>query len=79
MSDLGAIVAHNLVRLRAKHGLTQQQLAKKSSLSRSTVAAIEGRRYASTDTESIESLARALDEPIAEFFRPVPARRRKAS
>jgi transcriptional regulator with XRE-family HTH domain len=55
-----ALLARNLKRIRGKRKLSQQGVADSSDLSRATVAAIEGRRYASVDTATIEKLARGL-------------------
>lgn len=61
-------LAANLKRLRADRDLSQQRLASAAGVSRATIAAIEGARYASVESTTIENLARALKLPTTELI-----------
>lgn len=52
-----AFLGANVARLREKHGLSQQKLADRAGLSRATIAAIEGNRFASSDTSTLVAIA----------------------
>ena len=58
--DLGA----NLRRLRERHGITQHGLARKSGISRETIAKIETGERASIKVITAECLTQALGEPL---------------
>lgn len=62
-------VAENLRRLRDAAGLTQEELAKRCKRTREWVAQVEGARYPSTRTQTLQALAKALDVDLSEFFR----------
>jgi putative transcriptional regulator len=58
----------NAVRLlRARHGLTQQQLGEAMGVSRQTINAIETERYTPSLPLAI-ALARFFDTPVEEMF-----------
>ena len=54
------MISARLVELRKKRRLSQQRLADLAGLSRATIAAIEGGRYRSVDSATVQKLARAL-------------------
>ena len=61
------ILANNLIRLRKKHGLTQEELSKLSGVSRRTIALYETRQ-ANPPIENIEKLAKALNTTIEKLI-----------
>lgn len=63
-----AVLARNVRALRRMKGLTQNELALLARVSRPTVANIEGRKYLSTRTSVVESLASALGVSSGELL-----------
>ncbi len=57
------VVGRNLRRLRKIHGLSQEELADRSGVSRPTIAALETGQRASARSATIELLAKAFGEP----------------
>jgi len=64
IADIGIAVGHNLRRLRSKHGLTLEALARQAGVSRAMISQIEGGRSVPT-IGLLWKLARALDTPFA--------------
>lgn len=61
-------VRNNVRKLRFNHGeMTQEQLAEKSGVTRQTIIAIEGGKYAPS-LELALKIALAFDVPIGEVF-----------
>ena len=61
-------LANNLRRLRRAAGLTQEELGRMAKLDRATIAAIERDRYKSTETTTVEALAKGLGVSPAELL-----------
>lgn len=61
------LLAQNLIRLRKKHGLTQEDLAKLSGVSRRVIAFYES-KPAKPPLHNIEKLAQALNVKIEELI-----------
>lgn len=59
MAGLRLVLAMNLRALRAKRGLSQEELAEEASLDRTYVSALERERYAAS-VDTLERLAAAL-------------------
>jgi transcriptional regulator with XRE-family HTH domain len=67
MTDIQSVLARNMKILRAKAGLTQENLAEKSGLTPSYIGAVEiGKRYPKPDT--LERIAEALGVDTPELF-----------
>jgi transcriptional regulator with XRE-family HTH domain len=62
------VLALNIIRLRAKRGLTQEALAFEAGLHRTFIAHVE-RQVRNISQDNIERIANALDVGIAELFR----------
>ena len=58
-------IGENLKRLREERALSQEALAKRAGVSRSTVASIEAGKYPGKDLETLEGLADGLGVPVA--------------
>lgn len=54
--------------LRIKAKLSQEELAEKSGLSRTTISNIESGKTESMSTKTIAAIAEALDVPVSVFF-----------
>lgn len=68
-----ALLAENVVRLRAERGMSQEALALEAGLHRTFVAHVE-RQARNISLDNIERLAVALNVPITELLRlPDPA------
>lgn len=65
------IIATNLVRVRKNRGVTQEQVAKASGLSRAAYRAIEKGR-STPKVENLRSIASALSVPVRELVSPTP-------
>jgi transcriptional regulator with XRE-family HTH domain len=63
-----ALVARNLRRMRVKQNLSQENLAVDAGIDRTYVSRIE-RGLENPTVAILEQLARAMNEPIIEFFR----------
>ncbi|WP_300544170.1 helix-turn-helix transcriptional regulator [Maricaulis sp.] len=66
MSDLVAL-ENRLRELRARHGLTQAQLAERVGVTRKTINTVENRVFVPSAILALK-LARALDVPVEEVF-----------
>lgn len=53
---------------REKAGMTQEELAKESEVSRNTISAIETGANTNVTYEIMEKIARALDKKVATIF-----------
>ena len=62
-------VAKNIIYYRKSVGLSQENLAKRSGVSRSHLGKIENARY-SMNIDTIEKIARALDVEADVLFEP---------
>lgn len=58
----------NLKLIRIQKGISQQELEEKSGVSRTTISKLENNDGASTTTETIKKLAKALDVPPRFFL-----------
>lgn len=67
-------VARLVIRLRAKRGLTQQQLARLVGTSHSAISRIESGRH-KTSVETLRRIARALDARLLVGFESGPVER----
>lgn len=71
MARTRVVITNQIRTLRFHHGeMTQQQLAEKVGVSRQTVNAIEGGKYAPS-LEVAFKIARVLDTPLEEVFQCV--------
>lgn len=61
-----ATIGQNLKRLRGE--MTQESLAEKTKLDRTTIARIEGGRYEGVRSTTLSALAKALSVDVADFF-----------
>jgi DNA-binding XRE family transcriptional regulator len=61
-------LAHNLKLLRTQRGWTQEELARRSGVSRVTISRIENEDEPFPRLETLEKLADALDISLAELF-----------
>lgn len=66
------VFGSNVVRARNAKGWSQEVLANRASLSRSTIAAVELGKYGSSDMSTIEKIATALEVPLDEMIRAQP-------
>ena len=64
------MVNNNLSEVRKDKGLTQEELAEKSGISRVTIANIERGAVTNLKISTMLSLANALDSTVEEFFLP---------
>jgi transcriptional regulator with XRE-family HTH domain len=64
------VIGENVTRLRVSQGLSQAELAKRSGLSRSTIATLELGRYSSPDLGTLDAVARALSVSVEALRAP---------
>ena len=64
------MVNNNLSEVRKDKGLTQEELAEKSGISRVTIANIERGAVTNLKINTMLSLANALDSTVEEIFLP---------
>ena len=64
------MVNNNLSKVRKDKGLTQEELAEKSGISRVTIANIERGAVTNLKISTMLSLANALDSTVEEIFLP---------
>ena len=57
-----------LKEVREEKGMTQEELAEKSGVSRGTISAIENGTSRATTTKTLVALARALDTTVESIF-----------
>ena len=63
------IVGENLRKIRIEKGLTQEEVALRSGLSQGYINQLESGKRKFTQ-KSLEQIAKALDIPIIDFFKP---------
>ena len=68
MLDLGGDEMEKLKLYRRKIGLTQEELAKKSGISRTTISALENGKQETTTNTTIIALAGALGISAGDLF-----------
>lgn len=61
-------VAYKIKQYREEAGMTQEQLAKKSKVSRALIAGLESGAILETSTASLKKLAGALEKELKEIF-----------
>lgn len=61
-------MAYKIVEMRKKKGLTQDELAKRSGVSRAIVSGLESGRIRTTTTQTLLKLAKALGCRVADIF-----------
>lgn len=57
-----------LKKYRKKRGMTQEELAEKSNVSRATISAIENKNIGTVNFRTLTKLADALDSTVDEIF-----------
>ncbi len=58
----------NIRHLREQRNMSQEELARKSNVSRATISSIENNPDAITTTETLQKLAWALGVRVSDFF-----------
>lgn len=61
-----------LKEIREKKGMSQEQLAQKSQVSRVTISNLETGKQNNITSETLMKLSNALDEPVDSFLLPSP-------
>ena len=61
-------MGYKIRNLRLAKGMTQEELAKKSGVSRGTICALENGVNKTTSTKTLLALARALDTTVKDLF-----------
>lgn len=64
-------LCENIKRLREKIGLSQQELADSSGISKSTIFEIEQLRVVNLNIKTVVMIARGLDKPYLSLFKKV--------
>ena len=54
--------------LREKKGITQEELSKKSGVSRAIISGLESGTFRTTTTKTLMRIAHALDVPVSDIF-----------
>ena len=62
----------NLIRIRREHGLTQEEVARRSGLATVTISKLEGSRNPDPKVSTLMKLAVALECPLDQFFEQLP-------
>ena len=62
----------NLARIRKKHGLTQEEVARRCGLATVTISKLEEGKSTDPKTSTVLKLAAALDCPLDAFFAQPP-------
>ncbi len=62
----------NLIRIRREHGLTQEEVARRSGLATVTISKLEGGRNPDPKVSTLMKLAVALECPLDQFFEQLP-------
>lgn len=66
--DIQTVIADAVREFRDKAEFSQWELAKRSGVSRATIAAIEGGRYDSTKVKTLHCIAQALGVHVSELL-----------
>ncbi len=61
-------MGYKIKEVRETQGITQEELAKKSGVSRGTIAALENGNAEHTTTKTLSKIAQALGVPISKIF-----------
>jgi len=64
-----ATISQNIKRIRAKQGLTQDDLAKKANIKYSTLTKIEGGVVTKPSVQTIQKVAESLGVPMEELLK----------
>ena len=64
-----ATISKNIKRVRAKQGLTQDDLAKKANIKYSTLTKIEGGVVTKPRVKTIQKIAKSLGVPMEELLK----------
>ena len=67
--DTMATISENIKRIRAKQGLTQDDLAKKADIKYSTLTKIEGGVVTKPSVQTIQKIAKSLGVPMEEILK----------
>lgn len=62
------MIKNRLKELRLERGMSQEELAKKSGISRATLSKIESNEYATVSTRTIAKLADVFEVKASEIF-----------
>ena len=68
MKDSTKIIANNLKHIRKKSGMTQEELSKKSGVSRSYIGDLENARSSSMSIQTLQKLSDKLDVCIYDLL-----------
>ena len=71
MKDSTKIIANNLKHIRKKAGMTQEELSKKSGVSRSYIGDLENARSSSMSIQTLQKLSDKLDVCIYDLLEGV--------
>lgn len=58
----------NLQRLREEKNISQEELAEKSGVSRTTISLIETEKFTTVKLSTLQKIAAALNVPVGYFF-----------
>lgn len=61
-------MGYKIREVRESLNMTQDELAKKSGVSRGTIAALESNHAGATTTKTLSKIAKALGVPISDIF-----------
>ena len=61
-------MGYKIKEVREKQGITQEELANKSGVSRAIIASLENDDNASTTTKTLSKIAQALGVPVSHIF-----------
>ena len=61
-------MGYRIKEMREKLGITQEELAKKSGVSRGTIVALENNQTTSTTTKTLSKIANALGVSVSRIF-----------
>jgi transcriptional regulator with XRE-family HTH domain len=64
-----ATISQNIKRIRAKQGLTQDDLAKKANIKYSTLTKIEGGVVTKPSVQTIQKIAKSLGVPMEDLLK----------
>ena len=62
------VVKFNIRRIRAEKRISQEELSKRSGVSRATISSLENNPDAITTTETLQKLADALGVKVSDFL-----------